>query len=475
MITSISPQSPQFAGKPNKKGTLLAAMLLGSAAGAAALPASNSVSLQGGHNNTLTDTFTTNPKKNDNASLLDKIASPLKTRQPDEAFFSADDLPPVYLKDDDKDVAAREILKKGPFAPTDINILSNVTYPDAKPMIPAAGSPADEKTIRETLLEDLTKRFKGDEAKAKKAVEAFDSDEFKTLIPNPTLRGSLFELIGTPGQSAIDVVRNGTYQNITFTDNYGGDNAVARVFQRVGQKPFVTYNPRYEGEDFRQLASTMAHEALHQDGIGTDTEEVIANALDIRIYAQQLLEHPELANEDTELTRRQNSKLMGWLNSMDDEGNQRLLTDGKKGNIFPGNARNFTSFGESLNVTSLSDARSTPGNTHLAEMLKAVTGQEVRRPSFNRQSLQLLDENQNSLKPEQRLKLAEILRLDAKPLQDCDSAKDSCGNPAQNNNGKNEEPEDPGVPSGAEKGHTVSKGLLGLGLGASIAKAAGII
>lgn len=468
MITLSHPLAPQFAGKNKKTNALLAGLLL-SSAGVAALPTrnSNTLSLSGAHNNTLPDSFsyTPEPKKE---SLLDKITGhhseatsdkQLEARQQVENYLSFDDAPPLYLEDDSKDAASRVALKKAPFSPKDINLFSTPSYPSSKPMTTPPVTEISEGQLKDNLLSVLTKRFKGDESKAKKAAEIFDSSELKAIIPDPKLRAALVNLRGTTGRSAIDAYAGQIYSTVDFS-NEVGNQTIARVLTQPGVKPRVAFNPRYKGEDFQLLSATIAHEALHQDISVSDAEELIADAVDITIYAQQLLENPELSRQDTELTRRYNSKLMGRLNSRDENGNPSIFKS--KGNVFPGGSL-AANFGQFRNMNSSDSAIATPGNPHLQGMLKAITGKDISNPAFNKETLDLLDQNLKSLKPEQLVELASILKLDVGNMPANETTGESKDNPSN-------------ATSGANSAHKIPKALLlSLGLGLPAAKAAGII
>jgi hypothetical protein len=51
---------------------------------------------------------------------------------------------------------------------------------------------------------------------------------------------------------------------------------------------------------------------------------LIANSMDILVYAQILLKDPELATSGTELARNNNTKFMARLNTRDQKGNSLL-------------------------------------------------------------------------------------------------------------------------------------------------------
>lgn len=484
MLTPIRPQTPQFAGKPKKthaKKAGLLGLLLASAGGAAALPTNNNgVALKGSHNNTASDSFAYIPQaassEEEKTGGLRKLLS-RQSQLPD--YTSFDDAPPLYLKDDAEDVKAREFLKKPAFRPTDVNLFNPSIYSDASPMELPPVTEADEDEIKANLLETLTKRFKGDADKAKKAMEVFDNKDLKKIMPDPKLRAALVNLRGTTGRSAIDVITNGTYPSVHFAEidpvKADPNRTIAYVVVPRGKfKQEVHFNTRYQGEDFRLLSETMAHEALHQDRLGHDAEELVNAAMDTTVYAQQLLENPELAHLDTELARRSNTKLLPRINGRDEEGNPRLFMP-TGSNTTPG-GKTTKDFGEYYGFTKLNNVRPpSPGNAHLQAMLKAVTGKDVVEPDFDVKTATLLDENLKCLKPTQLVELAKILKLDigeegtevagntTKATDDpIPTGPKSCGFNC-------------GESSGAHSSASIPKKmLLGLGLGVPAARAFGL-
>lgn len=484
MLTPIRPHTPQFAGEPKKthaKKAGLLGLLLASAGGASALPANNNgLALKGSHNNTASDAFAYIAKT---ASSQEEQSGGLRTllsRQslPDD-YTSFDDAPPLYLKDDADDVKARELLKKPAFRPTDIDLFNPSVYPDASPMELAPVTEANEDKIKASLLETLTKRFRGDADKAKKAMKVFDDKDLKEIMPDPKLRAALVNLRGTTGRSAIDVIRNGTYPSVRFAEidpvKANPNRTIAYVVVPPGKtKQEVHFNTRYQGEDFRLLSDTMAHEALHQDTLGHEAEELINGALDTTVYAQQLLENPELAYLGTELPRRSNTKILPRINGRDEEGNPRLFMPAGS-NTTPDGATT-KDFGSYYGFSRLRNVRpASPGNAHLQAMLKAVTGEDINKPNFDVKTATLLDENLKSLKPGQLVELAKILKLDINEERTEDKGSNTKTKDDPRATGPKSCDVNCGENSGAHSSASVPKKmLLGMGLGVPAARAFGL-
>jgi hypothetical protein len=133
------------------------------------------------------------------------------------------------------------------------------------------------------------------------------------------------------------------------------------------------------------------------------------------VYGQLLLENPGLATSATELTESVNTQLLARLNTCDANGNLRLLvsTGAALDGIFPG-GNYLLSFGAAYEP--LGD--DSPGNKVLKGELTKVVGKGVKvpkKPNFDDNTVNLLDQHEGALSPEQILQLAGILKLDTSP------------------------------------------------------------
>jgi hypothetical protein len=186
-------------------------------------------------------------------------------------------------------------------------------------------------------------------------------------------------------------------------------NAVAQVFVPSGStKLEIVFNQKYQYEDFKLLASTMAHEALHRDLTPSNKEELIATAIHTLVHGQIVLETPSLATSGTQLARNTNTGLLARLNTRDANGKLRLFTS--TGPIFPGGnfvpyfAAPFEPLGES-----------TPGSRVLKQMVRKVVGSGVSLPrfvNFDDNTALLLDSRQKVFTAAQLVRLTNILKLD---------------------------------------------------------------
>lgn len=329
--------------------------------------------------------------------------------EPQERTFSATAISP----------SPTALLRQPPFPPTDVSLFRPEFY-NSPPLVPDAEGPTDEATLRQQLNSLLVRRFGAASPRVAEGLSIFDAASTKQIVSDPRLRAALVSLLGTIGEPAINGTLDGSYAEARFPvtpdeqqilDNMG---AIAVVINYTDGFVRILVNNRFQFEDFRLLASSMAHEPLHRDPTVSPKEEMISDSIDTLVYGQILLESPSLATSGTELARSLNTELMGRLNGRDANGNLRLLTS--TGNIYPNNR---------LNVEQLSYAEGfgplgndTPGNAVLRSMLVNVVGSGVAvpaNPNFDDATVGLLDLNQNALTDAQVVRLAQILKLNVYP------------------------------------------------------------
>jgi hypothetical protein len=307
------------------------------------------------------------------------------------------------------------ILKKPPFKPTNPNLVSPGLY-SGKAMPPAKATKAVTSADMKTQLTSIFKtRFKGNSAKMQAGLAVFNDPKLKKIIPDVRLRASLTSLYGTASQSSIDTIKSGVYSSATFKPWDRGTIAMTMVnTSGPDRKPRIEINSRYQNEDIRTLASMFAHEPLHQDLNRSVAEERIAHSLDTMVYAQFVSEDPSLASKPTELTQRTNSKLMARLNSRDANGNLRIFSS--QGNVYPGSKAPLDNFGAAFIDDHLPDpfitfGPTSPGNAHLAALLKGVTGVSVAHPNFDAKTDAIIDQHQTLFTPVQLVKIMKALSL----------------------------------------------------------------
>lgn len=307
-----------------------------------------------------------------------------------------------------KDKQALKVLQQPPFPPTDKSLFTPQVY--GVPATPPAGPYSfTEASLKAKLALLLARRFFGDVRKIKAGLAVYDDLAIKALVPDPRLRMALALLKGTAGESAIEAIRTQIYREVVFQafPTPIDENVPAAVFTFTGEtKPTIIFNPRYQHEDTRKLASIIAHEVLHRNDPNSNREELINTAIESLVEAQFLLESPSLAFLGTQLSRRSNTRLMARINDRDDKGNLRLLVS--QGNLYPGGLvplPYFAAGSEPLGAD-------TPGNPTLQAMLQAVTKVRLDTPNFDDATVALLDTCQRLFSPSQVLQLAKILKLD---------------------------------------------------------------
>lgn len=354
-----------------------------------------------------------------------------------------------------------EILKCPPFAPTNHSLFSPSVYSDSPSLQLAPTKAVNESEITAELSKMFSLRFPQDKKAATEALALFNQPELKSWVLDPRLRGALVSLQGTLAESAIEVVKNGTFAGIGFSD-LGKNIIAARVPDPAGfQKPKLLFNTRYEHEDFRQLAPYFAHEVLHDDELVSAREERINHALASLVYGQLIYEDHALARSGTELSRRQNTEFKARLDSRDTDGNLRLFTS--QGNVYPGcdpgkelanYGAAFTQIGPDTPNATLVD--SSLGSEALRRYVELATGLKLSKADFDELTEQNLDQHQAALKPEQLIGAAEALQLNTT----CE--KNGSSNNSPEPSGSSTGPEQPAVTSGGHRNLPVPGVIRGI-------------
>lgn len=304
-------------------------------------------------------------------------------------------------------------LQRPPFAPADIDLLDPFFYATAVPLTPAVDTGRTEQDILDELAALLHHRFPGRPARAAAAMAIYRDGTLTDTIPDPALRAATVALIGTIGEPAVDVYRNGTYASVTWGET--PPLAIAQVRSARGGL-VVVFNQRYRHEPFALLSAPLLHEALHQDAAVSAKEEVIANAIETLQHLDMLSVDPALARTGSELARLLNTKAMARLNTRDPQGQLRLLES--RGSVFPAS----TDGAEGSDVDSFGggygewqNAVATPGNGLLDAVLSNISGTPVHGAPFNDDSVGLLDAGQKALTPTELTAAAEAIRLEIGP------------------------------------------------------------
>ena len=296
-------------------------------------------------------------------------------------------------------------LRQPPFAPTDLGLLNTQSYPEGPPMIPAPPRVITVSDLEDQLRRTLKARHG---AALREGLAFFTDPQVIAVVPDPQLRAGLASLAGTAAQSSLDAIRSGVFQAVVF--GTPGPAAIAEVFQPASGGPVMVFNQRYRFEDFRLLGVVLAHEVLHEDHPNGPNEELINTTLQTALYGQLLLDFPDLATSRTELARRLNTALAALLNTRDARGFQRVVVS--SGNVLPGAAIPLPSFAAAFLGPDGIDPVSTPGNPRLTSFLSAIVKGNPHNPAFDTGTVNILDSLQNWASPKERIRLAQLLRLD---------------------------------------------------------------
>lgn len=277
--------------------------------------------------------------------------------------------------------------------------------------------PAPPREITDQKLVHLltaTLKPRGRHAR-EEGLAVFRSSQISAVVPNANLRAALASLAGGPGQRSIQAIRDGLFSRVVFGTTPRPE-AIAMVLfgPATDPRPSIVFNQRYRYEDFRLLGEVFSHETLHRADANNHNEEAINEALHTAYHGQLLLQLPRLATSRTELARRLNTTLMALLNTRDARGRQRLTRS--TGHVLPGATIPLPSLAAlQLGITpdgrTATDRTGTPGNANLDFYLSAITRTRHARANFNTATVQVLERRQGWATPEERIRLARLLRL----------------------------------------------------------------
>jgi hypothetical protein len=262
------------------------------------------------------------------------------------------------------------VLATAPRAPSDIGLFTSIHangaegfYPAGPEMVPAGGTAPTELQARGQLDAYLADMYPGQPATVARALAVFDDPDVATIIAEPALRAALAAQVGTPQESALDLldrfalIRYGGLPQAFIAGSAGGDS------NRV-----VTVNGRYRTEDFRYLVGIMAHELFHHDFSNTQAEEAVLNTLSALDYMRVLLVYPELAQTRTELSRQMNDLVLIYLNSREAGSPVSEIYAPTGTGVAPGSPRNapdiWTLFGASATSSVMPPGLSSVLATH---------------------------------------------------------------------------------------------------------------
>ena len=331
------------------------------------------------------------------------------------------------------------------FAPTDLSIVDKDVFASAPTPVTANVTPS-ASTVRTRLIAFLNAKVATKtgtaitQAQATTAINLYDSSATAAIVPNASLRAALVSLVGTAGEPAINsflAKTNSTGKPYTVVDfgTVSSGTPVGETQLSAGGRLNLTINSTFAGEPFQVLSATLAHEAMHQDPANNvngdlpagQDEEIIANAVETVVYAQQLLVDPSVAANGTKLVVRTNTRLLALLNSGDKlfpyGGIFQAPALSNNGNVFVGGKPNPGGFTGSVAVPSFENwirreyisrgfaATATPVSVVGQAILKNIVGTKSVVTSFNAVTETALDTSDAILTDITYIRLANILKL----------------------------------------------------------------
>jgi hypothetical protein len=320
-----------------------------------------------------------------------------KSRSDYEDWIKANKPPHV------KPASAEELLEQLPFAPMDVNLFSPAIYSWATPTEPA---PAPDTPVTEEQLSRQVKQISG-----QAGLKVMDDPILRAKVSDIRLLAALATLPGTVLAGSVDAIKSEVYSGVEFGQPPAGDATIAQVVDDGTGHGKIIFNEKYQHEDIRLLGATFGHESLHQEPANSNKEELINTALGSLVYAQFVKKDPSLVLHDTELTRRENTRLMALVNSRDEDGRIHLLI-AQGYTVYPDtdSPDPLRYFGQRFVEAGL--GVDTQGNSVLVSAMRKVTGKKLASANFDDATLNLLDQNINFFKPEDWIKVAKALKLD---------------------------------------------------------------
>ncbi len=320
------------------------------------------------------------------------------------------------------------------FEASNINLFPGTVFPGSQPPQPIPQS-TDPSVVRQDL-NDHFQRFvdagKMNPGQMNRMLKIYDNEKYREVFtdPNtgqfePQLMAAVLGTAGTPGQGTISAI-------------IGGKNDTGRPARVVyGELPpgllggasvqpdpadgldrwFITVNPVLRNEPFQTVSALMAHEAMHQDNIPGQNEEIVARVAEINTWKQQVLVNPELASINTPLARFNNLNLLMFENSGQSfpQGGvfEAPLAQGTQDIVPNSDVINSRSLEDFLRNVAYDDVPNvdTPGNSYLNSFLRQGTrGRWQQSQGFNDNTVARLD-NTRFFTPQDNFRLLQILQL----------------------------------------------------------------
>lgn len=322
--------------------------------------------------------------------------------------------------------------------PTNLVYFSKTQYEDAANLTATPSQPSTN-TVTTNLTAFLDKKvaagiITADEKTA--ALAKFNDTTIKSLIPSANLRAALVSLVGTVAEGAIDAYTttgNVTGKKFTIID-YSSEVSGSAVVSETKGNPTTgrlrtLYKTSFQGESFIALSANLAHEAVHQDIVGStedlpdgQNEEIFANTIDTIVWAEQLLVDSAPANDHTQLTTALNANLLAMLNSGTALFPRVGVYDAPhigSQNIFPGGdsvaGGDYTSFEDYIRRTYAARGfadTDTTGNAYSRTVQNNITARtDTAAFNFSDSRITFYDNSQQIISDKNAVKLAAILDL----------------------------------------------------------------
>lgn len=231
---------------------------------------------------------------------------------------------------------ARSVLAEDQRKPDTVDLFTEQAYPESTPMPPASGPKLSEDETRRRLVRFLHQQSGKHSGPVRRALALFDNPTVQAKIPDPALRAAYAAMVDTLWEPTIDhFLNSGRFTTATFGDTGG---AIAQSISNGDGTKRIVFNQSYDREHFALFTAWMGHEIMHDDTSGSLSEEGILHGLSAMVHAQVLFRHPEIAYGGTELTQRNNTAVLAWLNSKNRNSPVSQLVAPTGLGVYPGGA-----------------------------------------------------------------------------------------------------------------------------------------
>jgi len=314
------------------------------------------------------------------------------------------------------------------FIPTDLNLFSKKNYPASKSIAKLANIKSEQDVLADLELFLSKKVTLGliDEFQKNAALEKFSDASSKRIIASAQLRAALLSLLGTVSEHAVTAILDGenqtgqSYRKVGFIADLSS-HIIAKGRLQAGQLS-ILFNEQFATEPFPVLSAWMAHEVFHQDLYLGQHEEVLASVADVVTYMQQILVAPDISQYNSDLVRRNNTRMLALLNSGTPEittlGVKSAQLTGMSVNVLPRSLLKQKSFESYIrNIYSYRPLTATPGNASLNNfLLKLMKVPNDIHFDFTEATIDYIDHRMHVFTGEDLLQMVTLLKLQINAL-----------------------------------------------------------